>query len=233
MKPTIYDALNVLSLSIKEKEILLELKPHLENGIVTYTKDSRHRLSTTPGRFIRRAIKRLSSTEVKLFAEFCCKETSIVITTDITEIEKAYTEVKSCMSYRTELLPTYLDAGLELAISYLDDKIIGRMLVNPNRKTCNTGYGNFTYLARHLLLNGYIFTEDWLDGVSFTPTKIWPFMYLPYLDTPSKLSLKNGKFVVDAQGEYEVQPKTLKVLVTKTLQELYAGRIIRSLKRSL
>ena len=220
MKVTIYDALNVLSLSLKEKEILLELKPHLENGIVTYTKDYRHRLSTTPGRFIKRSVQRLSDSEVKLFAEFCCKETSIVITTDLTEIEKAYTEVKSCMSYRTELLPTYLDAGLELAISYLDDRIIGRMLVNPNRKTCNTGYGNYVYLARHLLLNGYRFTENWLDGVAFTPVKIGHFDYIPYLDTPSKLRLVDGKFVVGEGGEYEVQPKTFKVLVTKTLQEL-------------
>lgn len=227
MKVTIYDALNVLSLSLKEKEILLELKPHLENGIVTYTKDYRHILSTTPGRFIKRSVQRLSDSEVKLFAELCCKDTSVVITTDLTEIEKAYTEVKSCMSYRTELLPIYLDAGLELAISYLDDKVIGRMLINPVEKKCNTGYGNYIYLARHLLLNGYRFTENWLDGVAFTPVKIGQFDYLPYLDTTSKLRLDGGKFVVDAQGEYEVQPLSCKVLVTRTLQELNAGRIIR------
>lgn len=227
MKISFYDAISVLCLTNEEKDIIWSLNPILEAGVITYTVDNRHVVKTTPGRFIKRIVNRLTSSEVKLFAELC-KAQRIEITTELSLVEKAYTEVKSCMSYKINLLPVYLDAGLALAILYTGEKIVGRMLINPKDKTCNTGYGNYAYLARHLLLDGYRFTEDWLDGVAFTPVKIGHFDYIPYLDTTSKLSLKNGKFIVDAQGEYEVQPKTFKVLVTKTLQELYAGRIIRN-----
>ena len=223
MNISIYEAMAVVGLNQGERIKILSLNPKFENGVITYTSDDgRHLIRTTPGRFIRRNIPRLSASEVKLFAELLCKPATVVITNDIEIVKKAYVEVKSCMSYHTELLSIYLDAGLSLAISYLGDKIIGRMLVDTNSKKCNTGYGNFNYLARYLLKEGYTFSEDWLEGVSFSPITEGHMYLMPWLDTPSKLSLVNDKFVVSSiGGVYEIQAETHRVFVRKTAKELF------------
>lgn len=215
MNLSIYDAMTLISLKQSERIKILSLSPEFEQGFINYTsEDGRHRLITTPGRFIKRHVPHLSSSEVKMFAELLCKPTTVVITNDLESVKKAYSYIKSCMSYHTELLSIYLDAGLSLAISYLGDKIIGRMLVDTNSKKCNTGYGNFNYLSRYLLKEGYTFSEDWLEGVSFSPISEGHMYLMPWLDTPSKLKLVDDKFVVSSSdGIYEIHAETHRVFV--------------------
>lgn len=223
MNISLHEAMTVLGLNQGERIKILSLSPKFENGTITYTSDcGRHLLRTTPGRFLKRNVPRLTASEVKLFAELLCKPTTVVITNDIDLFKKAYVDITSCMTQHLDLLHTYIDAGISLAISYLGDKIIGRMLVDTNSKKCNSGYGNFTYLARYLLSEGFYFTEQWLDGVAFKPISEGRYMYLPYLDTPSKLKLLGGKFVVSVDGEYVIQPKTNRVVIMKTTDELFS-----------
>lgn len=222
MKIQLLEALSLINLSSEEFSSLLSLEPRLENGAIVYkSKDKRHKATTTPGRFLKRNVPTSSSAEVKLFAEMLTTETNVVITNDLEEIKKAYTEVNSCMSNHKHLLHIYTEAGLSLAVSYIGDKVIGRMLVDTHSKKCNTGYGNFIYLSRHLLLDGYSFTEQWLEGVAFQPISEGRYMYLPYLDTPSKLKLLEDKFVVSVDGEYVIQPKTNRVVAMKPAEELF------------